>query len=235
MASLIDTSFDFESDTPADKDADFYSPTLRRYHQLLWSKALPSGDLFTLSADPQGYLVHRSSLGPLHLASDAITTRLLGRAWKVLASIPAHDLPVDLGYTIGSSILFPGTRIDGKATINGARGFHPRISDRFDLTLECIRRHYRGEESPLAAVLLRYADFFALFRDFRGYVDFFLLQDLTTGDDEGVRFFYAFDDFRTPAVPRTADDYLDYVSASNDFIRARNRRIDRDIAARATS
>ncbi|WP_113903400.1 DUF6994 family protein [Brevibacterium celere] len=36
------------------------------------------------------------------------------------------------------------------STINGARGLHPRIVDRFDLTLECIRRHYRGEPSPLA-------------------------------------------------------------------------------------
>lgn len=59
---------------------------------------------------------------------------------------------------------------------HGARGFHPRITDRIDLTLECIRRHYQAEDSPRGEVLARYGDFFALFEDFRGYVDFWLLH-----------------------------------------------------------
>ena len=42
---VIDTSFDFRKDTPdyPKKDPDVHSPTLRRYHKLLWSKALPGG------------------------------------------------------------------------------------------------------------------------------------------------------------------------------------------------
>ncbi|MCG8654879.1 hypothetical protein [Yimella sp. NH-Cas1] len=36
--------------------------------------------------------------------------------------------------------MFPANPIGGKVTINGAKGFHPRIKDRSDLTLECIRR-----------------------------------------------------------------------------------------------
>jgi integrase len=40
---MIDTTFDFRSDTPPGLDPDTYSPTLRRYHRLLWSKPLPSG------------------------------------------------------------------------------------------------------------------------------------------------------------------------------------------------
>lgn len=232
MTSPIDTSFDFETDTPVGRDADSYSPTLRRYHQLLWSKPLASGSTFSLTVEPQAYLVHRSSRGVFYLASDAITTRLLGRAWRVLRQVPEQELPEDLGYTIGSSILFPSIKIDGKATINGARGFHPRIADRFDLTLECIRRHYRNEDSPLAETLLRYADFFGLFDDFGGYVDFFLLHDLVDDAGKAIRFFHTFDDFRTPAVPRTVDEYLSYVRASNGFIRARNRRIETDVANR---
>ena len=58
-----------------------------------------------------------------------------------------------------------------------------------DLTLESIRRHYRAASSPLADVLARYRDFFAAFEDFRGYVDFWLLQDMVTDDDSAVRFF----------------------------------------------
>ena len=55
-----------------------------------------------------------------------------------------------IAYTIGAMMVFPGNRIDGKMTINQARGCHPRIRDRFDLTVECIRLHYgtRGAHSP---------------------------------------------------------------------------------------
>ena len=80
-----------------------------------------------------------------------------------------------IGYTIGGMMVFPGNRIDGKATINGARGFTRKIADRFDLTLECIRRHYLNQPSPLDDTLSRYGDFFALFGNFDGYVDHFLL------------------------------------------------------------
>jgi hypothetical protein len=62
-----------------------------------------------------------------------------------------------IGYTIGGMMLFPGNRIGRQMTINGARGFHPRIKDRFDLTVECIRRHYLNVDSPLSATLARYA------------------------------------------------------------------------------
>lgn len=79
-------------------------------------------------------------------------------------------------------MLFPGNRINGKMTINGARGFHPQIKDRFDLTVECIRRHYLKEANPLSKTLERYADYFRLFDDFQGFVDFFLLQDLVTAE-----------------------------------------------------
>jgi hypothetical protein len=74
-------------------------------------------------------------------------------------------------------MVFPGYQVDRKMTINQRRGCHGSIRDRFDLTLECIRRHYLDEPSPLSATLARYAEFFGLFGDFAGYVDFFHLQD----------------------------------------------------------
>jgi hypothetical protein len=46
-----------------------------------------------------------------------------------------------ISYTIGGMMVFPGNAIDGKWTINQARGCLRKISDRFDLTLECIRRY----------------------------------------------------------------------------------------------
>jgi Family of unknown function (DUF6994) len=77
-------------------------------------------------------------------------------------------------------------------TINQARGTNQKIEDRFGLTLECIRRHYVGGVSPLKDDLARYASFFTLFGTFRGYVDFFLLQDLVTPDYFTVRFWTPF-------------------------------------------
>src|SRR5690606_6071600 len=48
-----------------------------------------------------------------------------------------------LASTIGGYALFPrnGEGQTGQ-TINQARGVHGQIADRFDLTLECIRRYY---------------------------------------------------------------------------------------------
>ena len=225
-------TFDFHSDTPAGQDPDFFSPALRKYHQLLWSKELPTGQHFHLAMEPRAYLVHRSSSGVFFLASDAITTRLRKKAGRVIREIPENDLPEYLGYTAGSTLVLTGNRIGGKPTINGARGLHPRIADRFDLTLECIRRHYLGEPSPLAEVLLRYAEFFALFGDFAGYVKFFLLEDLMEDDGQTIRFFHPFADFSTPAVPKDRDEYLEYLRLSNAFIAARNRRIDEELEGR---
>ena len=124
-------------------------------------------------------------------------------------------------------MVFPGNRIDGKQTINGARGFNRKIADRFDLTLECIRRHYLDHRCPLGETLARYRDFFALFEDFRRYVEFFMLQDLVTDDYSAVRFFMPFDDFNTPSVPRDGDTYKEYRRLCIEFIEARNRRIGR--------
>lgn len=101
---------------------------------------------------------------------------------------------------------------------------HPRIADRFDLTLECIRRHYHGEDSPLASTLSEHAGFFAPFEDFFGYVDFWLLQDLV--EDGHVRFWLPFDDFQGRAVPQDIESYLAYSQGRVDFITARNARID---------
>jgi hypothetical protein len=122
--------------------------------------------------------------------------------------------------------VFPGNRVDRKMTLNGARGFNSKIADRFDLTLECIRRYYGGRQqsSPLEAALDRYKEFFALFCDFKGYVDFFLLQDLLK-DDGTIDFFHDFDAFKTPAVPQDETEYLKYLGKSNSFISARNARI----------
>ncbi|HXR69115.1 MAG TPA: hypothetical protein VN712_10835, partial [Dermatophilaceae bacterium] len=131
-----------------------------------------------------------------------------------------------LGYTIGGMMVFPGNQVDRRPTINGARGLHPQIRDRFDLTLECIRRHYlREPNNPITDTLARYADFFGLFGDFAGYADFFHLQDLVNEASSTVNFLTPFGDFGEYVLPTTLDAYLGYRRHAMEFIEARNRRI----------
>jgi hypothetical protein len=234
LVDVIDISFDFRSDTPGygrpGADPDSSSPTLRRYHQLLWSKPLPSGAPFELDVTtPRTYLHHVSRLGEFWLTSDAVIPSW--SRWKtmkhIIDQIPEAEVEDfnRIGYTIGGMMVFPGNQVDRKLTINGARGLDRRIADRFDLTVECIRRHYVHEHSPLSDTLARYPDFFALFGDFAGYVDFFHLDDLVDEVTSAVKFFTAFEDFTTSPLPGTLHAYLGYRQRAIEFIESRNRRI----------
>ena len=227
MSTDIDVTFDFRRDTPEGKDPDTHSRTLRRYHKLLWSKRLPCGVFFELNDRiPGHYLYHRSTAGEFSLTSDAVIPTFKWHE-RIQMLIPEPELKYfnAAGYTIGGMMVFPGNRIDGKWTVNQARGCTGLVGDRFDLTLECIRRHYNDGESPLGDVLKRYAHFFDLFGDFRGYVKFFLLQDLVSADFSVVRISAPFDDFIGSPIPRTADEYRVYKGAALAFIEARNQRI----------
>jgi hypothetical protein len=224
---LIDVGFDSRTDSNG-RDADKFSSTLKRYQKELWTKKTMSGQSLELVDDPGSYLLLLAKDTSLRISSDSISNSLRShkRLAAVINSISSGQLDdfQRAGSTIGAKIIFPGDKVDGKLTINVERGFNSKIRDRFDLTLECIRRHYLGLESPLSAVLERHADFFEMFSDFEGYVDFFLLQDLVA--EGSVRFFLPFDDeFQSQVLPKTADQYLQYKSATMEFVQARNSRI----------
>jgi hypothetical protein len=234
--SVIDTTFDVRRDAGG-QDPDSHSRTLRRYHQLLWSKPLPSGAMFTLDAA----LHHRSELGEFWLSSDAIVHTYSRwtqprRLVDVIGQVPSEQIGAfyDRACTFGAYTVFPGqVRVDGRwrLSINQARGIHPRIRDRFDLTLECIRRHYAGEASPLANTLATHRSFFALFDDFSGYVNHFLLNDLVT-ERGAVRLYTDIHDFIGDPLPvGILSEYRQYMRRSTDFVKARNERITRYAAA----
>ena len=173
MSTQLDINFDFYSDTPPNKDPDSYSPTLRSYHKLLWSKPLPNGALFDfLDSTPDGYLHHESELGEFFFSSDAITHsyKHVIRMAHVISQIPPEEVDSLFrhGSTIGAYIIFPSNKINNKPTINGMRGINSKIKDRFDLTLESIRLFYYNQPSPLSDTFQRYLDFFKLFVDFKG-------------------------------------------------------------------
>ncbi len=229
-AAEIDTSFDFRSDSNG-KDPDSNSPTLRAYHRFLWSKRLPVGESLELEI-AGSTLVYRFNMQTLKFGSDSISNSFMGtkKISHLIGKVPTSEFEDfrNKGSTIGGYLIFPSEREGGRMTINGARGFNNKISDRFDLTLECIRLHYQNLEHPLQAVfgtpINRF--FFNLFVDFKGYVDFFLLQDLVDSSYERVNFFTELEEpFQTPPIPKTADEYRTYKHATVEFVRRRNLRI----------
>ena len=128
---------------------------------------------------------------------------------------------VHRGYTIGGTIIFP----KHPGSINQVKGTNSNISDRWDLTLECIRRHYSGEDSPLSKAMSRDNDFFKLFLNFRGYVDYFFLQDCVTEDYSAVRYWIGDGNFTKNALPQSVDEYLLWLERQSDFLKRRNDRI----------
>ena len=226
----IDTDFDVTTEIPKGADPDSRSPTLRAYHQSLWSKALPNGQRFILDiSGPAPTLVHYSELGRFVLASDAITnsyrhTKLAARYMNEVRS--EADRLYQRGCTVAAYTIWPANTI-ANTTINKARGLLRKIGDRMDLTLECLRLFYAGitdaERNPLGPTFLNYADFFALFESFEGYIEFFLLQDIV--NDGAVRFWLPFEGFDGDPRPKTAMEYREYASVVLQFIDLRAQRM----------
>lgn len=226
----IDINFNMYSDAQGG-DPDTRSQTLNNYHFLLWNKLLPSGQVFNLERIGKSifYLEYRSSFGVMKLSSDSIIHTYTN--WKSMKQVVSKfdskilDDFLNIGATIGGYIIFPAYRIEKHPTINGIRGMHSQIKDRFDLTLECIKRWYQGQDNPLNVHINRYRRFFELFIDFRGYVDFFLLKDLVD-DTYNVKFWLPFDAFGvTNPLPTNPIEYKLYMYNVIDFLNRRNKRI----------
>ena len=225
----IDINFNFYSDTPKGKDPDSYSPTLRSYHKILWSKELPNGSLFKLDDTIPMRLHHKSKLGEFVLSSDSIahTYSEIKSTTDIIKKIDSEELEkfVSLCSTIGGYIIFPSERINNQMTINGARGVNKQIRDRFDLSLECIRRYYKRENSPLNETFERYKQFFNLFDSFEGYVDFFLLQDLVTSDYSSIKYLIPFESFENYPLPNDIEEYKQYKYNLSNFVSSRSQRM----------
>ena len=239
---FIDTSFDFTTDAPGfwdgfwdnkeglgggSSDPDLHSPTLQRYHQMLWSRELPCGEVMQLKAGSgANYLTWKD----FRFGSDSVVTsfrnpRCRDLIYEVREAIPDYKHYVEeyvhRAYTIGGSIIFP----KHKNSMNQQRGTNALIGDRWDLTLECIRRFYAGEDSPLYSTIKADKAFFDLFVDFKGYVDFFFLQDCVTEDYGAVKIWLGIGDFTESPYPKTVEEYLSWVDSQLEFVEKRNGRM----------
>ena len=219
----IDITFDFQTDTRKGKDPDSDSKTLRSYQQLLWSKTLPNGEMMQLEIE-KGFLKWKD----MWFGSDSITASFLHYRFP-LKEYVEQNIP-DFSefkrnywhrtYTIGGEIIFPMVRW----SMNQARGFSVKICDRWDLTLECIRRYYAGEPSPLDKALDNSCEFFKLFVDFKGYVDFFLLQDCVD-NEYNVKFWLNTPLFESMPMPKNMKEYMMWIETQLDFVAKRGKRI----------
>lgn len=218
----IDIHFDVQTDCKG-PDPDSGSPTLKAYHQLLWSKPLPNGQEMKLE-------IEKNCLkwGDMWFGCDSITASFLNGRFPLKVYVEQH-IPNftewkkeywHKTYTIGGSLIFPMH----KWSMNQARGCSVKICDRWDLTLECIRRFYACEPTPLDKVLEKDREFFNLFVDFKGYVNFFLLQDCV---DENYKVKFALETprFVSMPMPKTLDEYRMWIDSQIDFVTKRGRRI----------
>lgn len=238
----IDIDFDFTTDTPKywdnfweqddvlgvrNNDPDICSKTLQKYHQLLWSKRLPNGEMMDLIiGNSYNYLSWKN----FRFGSDSITASFRYKCYRNMIFKVKQSMPNYYGfienylrktYTIGGATIFPKV----KGGINQTRGCNLFIRDRWDLTMECIRKYYNNEQSPLFDVLERNRDFFDLFVDFRGYVDFFYMQDCVSSDYKSVIFWLGDGNFLKNPFPKTVDEYVYWINSNIDFVKKRNERI----------
>ena len=238
----IDTAFDFTTDSPGfwdgfwerkgglgycGSDPDSCSPMLRNYHRILWSRELPNGQVMELK---EGYGSDYLNWDGMRFASDSITTGFRYERCRSLIDEVSDSMEdyrswmesmIRRSYTIGGAIIFPKHR----NSINQIRGSNRAIIDRWDLTLECIRRFYEGEESPISWCLEQDRGFFDLFVDFKGYVDFFFLQDCVSNNYSKVKMWLDTELFETDPFPKDVDEYMKWIDSNLDFVDKRNERI----------
>lgn len=236
----IDINFDFTIDTPKfwdnfwndevlggfGNDPDSMSKTLQLYHQFLWSRPLPNGEIMTLELGRGSkYLTWKD----FRFGSDSILASFRYKKYRYQLEKVSNHLSnyknfiedfLHKSYTIGGMMIFPKEN-----SINCARGINSSISDRWDLTMECIRRYYSNENSPLYRTLDKNKDFLNLFVNFKGFVDFFFLQDCVSQDYDKVNIWLGDGDFSKKPLPSTVEDYLLWIEKQLKFVEKRNNRI----------
>lgn len=129
--------------------------------------------------------------------------------------------------TIGGFILFPRKPM----SINGKRGLNSQIGDRFDLTLECIRRYYTKSslDNPLYDVLWQNKEFFDMFKSFENYAKFFCLDESWIKDGHVLNLMDNKEldtyDFTKKPLPTNSTEWWRFYGNIMDRLDARNEQI----------
>lgn len=234
---MIDVNYNFTSEIPEywdgywDRnnglggggtfDPDACSKTLKEYHRILWSKKLPNGDQMELSDS--------LAWDGIKYGSDSIIVSFRYKNFPLAEQLKTYlpDYKKYFGDYISKSNTIPGYIIFPRHqnSINQRRGTDLKIRDRWDLTMECIRRYYSGEESPLSNVMKNDRKFFELFVDFKGYVDYFMLQDCVSNDCRSVDIWLGDGELIEDGLPKSVEEYLSFIDKEMIFLEKRRKRI----------
>ena len=234
----LNIHFDYRKDENVKgRDPDKYSARLKKDHCYLWSKELPNKKYGRLNLEIRsGRIIGHANNIDFDFGCDSITHCFT--YWESTKEIrtndeiqPLLDEFIKKDYVIATSIIFPVKNDDGSSgwTINKARGCSRLISDRIDLTLECIRIFYENKNqfTPLQSCLIKYTKFFDLFLDFEHYVKYFYLDDLVSKDYKRILGFTDALDFEHSLPISTVNQYKDYIRRTIDFIEKRTLRIEK--------
>ena len=226
------------------QDPDKLSKSLKEYHLCLFSNRKMNSGSFTFEPGKLNEMIFNNGKVKITFTPDSITHafQYSNRKWngttekETVADYCERDAGIKklveeynaIDYTIGSSIVFP-TKINDVSigwTLNRARGVLYAVHDRIDHTLECIRMYYDNEteNNPLADCLIKNKPFLDLYDGFKEFVDFFMLNDLVD-ENYKVKGYCGRINFNSP-FPKTPEEYKEYMKSTNDFIKARNKRID---------
>ena len=142
--------------------------------------------------------------------------------------------------TVGGFVLFPRHT----SSINSSRGCCSKIRDRFDLTLECIRRayqyrdFYKTDNNPLFGITEEDKSFFKIFGSFEGYAKFFCLDKSWVKDGKvlnllydkrnGNRFSQTLDnwDFNQEPLPQDDDEWWVFYRNIMSRLKERNKQME---------
>lgn len=213
-------------------DPDSKSKNLQQQHLTLWNKGILGNELFAITDTDNSFCLKYKNM---RLSSDSMINSFRWTPLILPFNLKEEFEKNGLDYktfqedylkktfTIGAMIIFPKHR----NSVNQRRGCNSDIKDRFDLTLECIKRYYAKDSSynPLKDILQNDKDYFDLFIDFKGFVDFFLLQDWVD-ENYNIEFMLDFDDFKRSPMPQNFDEYMCLYKKQLDLTEKRNNRIE---------
>lgn len=224
---MFDVKYQFHQCKTNNKkfDIDLHCRKIYEYHQRLWQKKLPNGANLKFQIKHKGgsfFLLDNKS--GISFGSDSIlhTYRHFKKGYirEVIEKFNVKETNkfYEEITSIGGYIIFP-KRIN---SLNQRRGTDALVKDRFDITLDSIRKYYQKDklDYPLKKVIEKDGEFFSWFMDFKSYVSFFYLDDLVNPKTDEILFFS-----EDKPLPRSKEGYLAYKDKVLFFLKNRNKRI----------
>ena len=156
---------------------------------------------------------------------------------------------------LGGHVLFPKTlwingtiEYTGKGgTINTARGGEKGFCDRFDCTLQDIKLFYSSQNSKLEKYYNKYNEWLYLFKSFKGFIDFFSLNDFCNPNyevydlssvDDNMKYTRLIDTSYSDISFYKINDmeiYSNFIKGNENAIKLRNKRLQCEFDATNTN